>query len=182
MKRMRSWSWPAAASSLLLLAACQDRLFDNPLDPSVSEVVFEVVQTITGPAAAPRGLAWDGATLWLADGAGSVLYSLNPASGAVVRALRPPAPGLSDAAYDGADLWACGEADVFLLKIGFLAGDVLKRLNMQRGSFTALEYGRGALWAADAQSNKILRVDPETGEVLGSFGNPGTLITGLAFD
>jgi DNA-binding beta-propeller fold protein YncE len=53
---------------------------------------------------------------------------------------------------------------------------------MQRGAFTALEFALGALWAADAQANKILKIDPETGEVLGSFANPGTRASGLAFD
>jgi hypothetical protein len=38
------------------------------------------------------------------------------------------------------------------------------------------------LWAADAQTNKILRIAPETGEILGTFADPGTRAAGLAFD
>jgi streptogramin lyase len=173
--------WPVAFS-LIVLAACQDRLFDNPFDPQVSEVVFEVANTVFTPALAPRGLTWDGTVLWNIDASAGALIGLSPANGTVVRTLKAPVAAASDAAYDGADLWICGENDVFIFKVNILNGDVQKRLNMQRGSFTACEFALGTLWLADAQSNKILQVDPETAEVRGSFANPGTRAGGLAFD
>ena len=171
-----------AVSSLLLPAACRDRLFDNPFDPSQGEVVFEVANTIFSPAVSPRGLTWDGTVLWNVDGSSGTLVGLNPANGTLVRSLNAPAAGASDAAYDGSDLWICGEADVFVYKINILNGGIQKRLNMQRGSFTACEFALNTLWLADAQSNKILQVDPETAEVRGSFANPGTRAGGIAFD
>jgi DNA-binding beta-propeller fold protein YncE len=70
---------------------------------------------------------------------------------------------------------------VDIYKINILNGEVQKRLNLQRGSFTAIEYGLGSLWLADYQSNKILRIDPETGEIISSFPNPGILVDGLTF-
>ena len=172
----------ATVSSLIFAVACQDRLFDNPFDPQVGEIVFEVVNTIYTPALRPRGLTWDGTAIWSVDNANEILYALNAASGGLVRTLRSPMFNTTDAAYDGQDLWICGESDVNVYRIGLFNGDVQKRLNMQRGSFTAMEYGQGFLWLADAQSNKILKVHPETAEVLGSFSNPGTRAGGLAFD
>ena len=171
-----------AAFSLLAGTACQDRLFDNPFYPQAGEVIFEVGNTIMTPAASPRGLTWDGTMLWNVDAASGQLIGLSPASGTVVRTLKAPLAPVADAAYDGADLWVCGQADVFVYRVNILNGDVQKRLNMQRGSFTACEFALGSLWLVDAQANKVLQVDPETGEVRGSFANPGTRADGLAFD
>jgi hypothetical protein len=168
--------------SLAALPACRDRLFDNPFDPDIGEVAFEVLQTLISPASAPRGLTWDGSLLWLVDGASDSLAGLNPASGALIRSLAPPLSQATDAAADGPDLWICGEGSTDVFKVNALNGDVMKRLSLQRGSFTACEYAQGTLWLADALSNKILRVDPETAEVLGSFDNPGARAAGLAFD
>ena len=126
--------------SLAFAAACQNRLFDNPFDPAMGEVVFEVIATVYTPAFAPRGLTWDGTAIWNVDGANDSLYALNPANGTLIRSLRSPLPATTDLAYDGSDLWVCGEADANVYRIGIFNGDIQKRLNLQRGSFTALEY------------------------------------------
>ena len=127
-------------------------------------------------------MTWDGSLLWTVDGASGRIAGLNPASGALVRTLSPPFPGTTGVASDGADLWVCGEGSSDVYRINVINGDIQKRLSLQRGSFTACEYAQGSLWLADSLSNKILRVDPETAEVIGSFGNPGTRAAGLAFD
>jgi len=172
----------AVVISLLVPSACRDRLFDNPFDPNVGEVVFEVVQTLVTPISAPQGLTWDGSLLWNIDGASNTIVGLNPSNGTMVRTLKSPLAGTADAAFDGADLWVCGEWDADVYKINVLNGDIQKRLSLQRGSYTACEFAQGSLWLADALSNKILRVDPETAQILGSFDNPGTRAAGLAFD
>jgi streptogramin lyase len=182
MRMKRLWLAPLIVFSGLALSACRDRLFDNPNDPQAGEVVFEVANSFFGPALAPRGLAWDGFSIWVVDSSNGALLNINPSNGGLLRTLQPAVAGLSGVAYDGTDLWVCGEGEVFLSKINALSGDVVKRLNLQRGSFTALAHGQGVLWAADAQTNKILKIDPETGEVLGSFADPGTRAAGLAFD
>ena len=167
---------------LCLLFSCQDRLFDNPFDPDAGRVVLEVVNTILTMSYVPRGLCWDGSTLWNFDAYANTLYSLNRLSGTLVRSLSSPLPTTTGIAYDGQDLWICSNTSVDVYKVNILNGEIQKRLHLQRGSFTAIEFGQGALWLADALSNEILRVDPETAEVTGSFPNPGTLIRGIAFD
>jgi len=171
-----------AVFSLILSAGCKDRLFDNPFDPQAGEIVFEIMNTVYTPAIAPRGMTWDGSTLWNVDGSGDTLLSLNASNGTLVRTLKSPLVNTTDIAYDGLDLWVCGESDVNVYRINVFSGDVQKRLNLQRGSFTAMEYGLGFLWLADAQSNKILKVNAETAEILASFPNPGVRASGLAFD
>ena len=168
--------------SIFLHQSCQDRLFDNPFDPKAGEIVFEVVSTILTPAYMPLSLAWDGSTIWNVDGYNETLYSLNRLSGAQVRALTSPLPATTGIAYDGHDLWVCSEFSVDVYKINLLNGMIQKRLNLQRGSFTAIEYGLDSLWLADIQLNMILRVNPETGEIISSFYNPGVGVDGLAFD
>ncbi len=170
------------AFSLFPHNSCQDRLFDNPLDPKAGEIVFEVVSTIFTPSFIPLSLAWDGSTIWNVDGYNETLYSLNRLSGAQVRALTSPLPATTGIAYDGQDLWVCSELSVDVYKINILNGEIQKRLNLQRGSFTAIEYGLNSIWLADIQSNTIIRVDPETAEVISSFPNPGVRVDGMAFD
>jgi len=171
-----------AVLAFVLQSACSDRLFDNPFDPDFGEALIEVVNTISTPAPWPRGLAWDGTTLWNVDASSNTLYSLNRLNGSIVRALSSPLPGTSGIAYDGRDLWVCGIETPFVFKISVLNGDIQRRLNLQKGAFTAVAFGREALWLADHLSNRILEVDPETAEVLSSFPNPGPRANGLAFD
>lgn len=170
-----------AASSLVFLIGCNDRLFDNPYDPGRGEAVFEVQNTIYTPAFRPAGLTWDGIVLWNVDGSNDILDGLNSANGSLIRSLRSPLASTTDLAYDGQALWICGDADTNIYRINLVNGDVQKRLSLQRGTFTAIEYAQGLLWVADAQSNKILQVNPETAEILGSFPNPGVRAAGLAF-
>lgn len=169
------------AFSLIFSAGCQDRLFDNPFDPEESEIVFEVINTVYSPAFEPRGMTWDGTTLWNIDGSNDTLFGLNAASGAPIRSLKSPLPNTTDLAYDGQDLWVCSESDINVYKINIFTGGIQRRLNLQRGSFLAMEYSLEFLWLADALSNKILKVNPETAEVLSSFPNPGIRVGGLAF-
>ncbi|MFC2161659.1 hypothetical protein ACFLRX_08420, partial [Acidobacteriota bacterium] len=107
---------------------------------------------------------------------------LNRLSGALVRALSSPLPTTTGIAYDGQDLWVCSETSVDVYKINIFNGDIQKRLYLQRGAFTAIEFGLDSLWLADALTNEILRIDPETAEVTASFPNPGTFVSGIAFD
>jgi len=181
-RRARFACLSIAVFSLAAVPSCRDRLFDNPFDPDVAEVVFEVVQTLAAPISSPLDLTWDGSLLWVVDGPTGLLAGLNPASGALVRTLRPPVSATTGVASDGADLWVCGGESADVYRINVLNGDIQKRLSLQRGAFTACEYAQGSLWLADSLSNKILRVDPETAEIIGSFGNPGTRVAGLAFD
>ena len=148
--------------SFCFLFSCQDRLFDNPFDPDAGSVVLEVVNTILTSSFVPRGLCWDGSTLWNVDAYANTVYSLNRLSGALVRFLTSPLQTTTGIAYDGQDLWVCSDTSVDVYKISIFNGDIQKRLHLQRGSFTAIEFGLGSLWLADALSNKILRVDPET--------------------
>ena len=179
-------AWPLLSIflfSLLVFPGCQDRIFDSPFDPEASEALFEVVNTILTPAAVPLGLAWDGNTLWNADGYTDILYSLNRLNGALVRSIASPQALLSGVTFDGEDLWICSEAGATIFKVGILTGGIQKRLDLQKGAFSALVYGSGgSLWIADSLSNKILQVDSLTGEILSTFANPGKRVDGMAFD
>ncbi len=167
---------------IIFVCSCEDRIFDNPFDPNAEEVVFEVVNTIYTPAYYPQGLCWDGNTLWNVDGYYDILYSLNRLSGAQVRSLSSPLPSTSGVAYDGENLWVCSESSTYVYRINLLNGDIQRMLHLQKGFFSAVEYALGSLWLADILSNKIIEADPETGEILSSFSNPGFSLDGLAFD
>ena len=106
--------------SLALVSSCQDRLFNSPFDPDAGEGIFEVISTIVTPANEPRGLSWDGSTLWNVDGGANSLVSFNRFTGAPIRVLSSPLPDTTGIAFDGQDLWVCSRTVSYVYKINFI--------------------------------------------------------------
>ena len=78
--------------SLLFLAACNDRLFDNPNDPDAETRAYEILSTMQVVGIVPVDLTFSGNALWAVD-AQSRILSLNYSSGALIRELDFPAAG-----------------------------------------------------------------------------------------
>ena len=56
----------------------------------LNPVTGYVSQTLLLPATDPRGVAWDGANLWVLTSANRTIYKLNPTNGAGVGGLSSP--------------------------------------------------------------------------------------------
>ena len=168
-----------AVSSLLCLAACNDRLFDNPNDPDAETRAYEILSTLQA-GIAPVDLTFSGDALWAVDSLSRVL-SLNYNSGALIRELEFPLPA-AGIAYDGEDLWLSVKDTSQLVLVSIINGSQIRALNLLRGSFGPMEYFSGRLYVTDYLTNTILVVDPENGTIERSIPQPGFAIDGICHD
>jgi outer membrane protein assembly factor BamB len=180
MKTTHSAPALLAAFSLLCLAACNDRLFDNPYDPGAETRAYEILSTLQADGVAPLDLAFSGDALWAVDSLSRVL-ALNYNSGALVRELDFP-QGAGGVAYDGEDLWLSVRNTSQLVLVNVVNGAQIRVLNLLRGSFESLDYMDGRLYVADRLSNMVLVVDPGSGAIERSIPQPGVAIDGVCHD
>ncbi len=168
-----------AVFSLVLLAACNDRLFDNSLDPDAELRAYEILSTIQTDIV-PLDLTFSGDALWAVD-AGSRVVALNHNSGALIRELdvQLPAGGI---AYDGKDLWLSVRDTPQLAQVSIINGSQIRMLKLLRGSFGALDYFSGRLYVSDRLTNSVLVVDPEDGTIERSIPQPSFAIDGVCLD
>lgn len=180
MKPTRTAPALLAVFSLVWLAACNDRLFDNPYDPNAEERAYEIVSTMQAGGIAPLDLTFSGNALWAADGRVR-LVALNPNNGTMIRELEvgQPAAGI---AYDGVDLWLSVANSSQLELVNIVNGARIRTLNLLRGDFGAMDYFSGRLYISDRLSNSILVVDPENGTIERSLPQPGSAIDGICHD
>jgi len=169
-----------AAFSLLCLAACNDRLFDNPYDPDAQPSAYEILGTLQVSGIAPVDLAFSGDALWVVDDF-SRIQALNPNTGAVIRELDPEVEA-NGICYDGSDLWLTTKNSTQIVKISIINGEILRVLDLTRGRFAAIDFYSGRLYICDQLSNSILQVDSETGTVERTMANPGFSLDGVTFD
>lgn len=176
---MRSAPALLAAFSLLCLAACNDRLFDNPYDPGAELRAYEILSTLQS-GIVPVDLTFSGDALWAVDAASRVV-ALNYTTGALIRELESPlaAGGI---AYDGEDLWLSVKDTSQLVQVSIINGSQIRTLNLLRGRFGALDYFSGRLYVSDRLSNAILVVDPLNGTIERSLAQPGYAIDGVCHD
>jgi DNA-binding beta-propeller fold protein YncE len=141
------------------------------------------------PQGLPRGLAWDGSSLWVVAGINveqPVIYELDPADGSVLSSFNAPGTGHRDLAWDGEALWysAHGTRTIYRLNRN---GTVLRQFTAAGGAEgqpRGLAWDGTNLWHADAAGPErtIFRLSPVDGEVLEQFTSPVTLPVALEWD
>ncbi|MCX6558690.1 MAG: hypothetical protein NTW95_14870 [Candidatus Aminicenantes bacterium] len=178
MKTKRSALACACIFSLLALAGCDDRLFDNPLDPEAETRAYEILATLPAANIVPVDLTFSGDVLWVVD-AQSRILALNYNSGALIRELDFSQP-VSGIAYDGNDLWLGIKNSNQVVQVNIVNGAQIKALNLLRGNVGCLDYAAERLYVADTMSNTILVVNPDSGTIERTINQPGFAISGLA--
>jgi outer membrane protein assembly factor BamB len=166
--------------SLIFLVGCNDRLFDNPLDPNAETRAYEILATLQAVNVVPVDLTFSGDVLWVVD-AQSRILSLNYNSGALIRELDFP-QSVSGIAYDGKDLWLGIKNSNQVVQVNIVNGAQIKALNLLRGDVGCLAYEAGRLYVADKLSNTILVVNIDSGTIEKTISQPGFTINGLVFD
>lgn len=168
------------AFSLFSLAACNDRLFDNPSDPEAETRAYEVLATLQVNGVVPVDLTFSHDALWVVDSLSRIL-ALNYSSGAQIRELDFP-QSVAGIAYDGKDLWLSVKNSSQLVQVNIVTGAQIRVLNLLRGDFGCLDFAAGRLYVADRLSNAVLVVDPGSGAIERSIPHPGFAIDGVSFD
>jgi outer membrane protein assembly factor BamB len=168
------------AFSLLLLSGCQDRLFDNPLDPDADTRAYEILATLQTAGIVPLDITFSGDVLWVVD-VNSRILALNYNSGALIRELDVD-HAISGIAYDGHDLWLAVRETNQVVQVNMVNGAQIRALNLLRGNLGCLAYANDRLYAADKLTNAVLVIDTATGTIERSLSQPGFSINGLVSD
>jgi hypothetical protein len=166
--------------SLIVLAGCNDRLFDNPFDPDAETRAYEILATLQVSGVIPVDITFSGDAIWVVDSLSRIL-ALNYDSGVLIRELDFPQP-VSGIAYDGKDLWLSIKNSSQVVQINIVNGAQIKALNLLRGDLGCLDYADSRLYIADRLSNAVLIVDPDSGSIEKSIPQPGFAVNGLAHD
>jgi hypothetical protein len=116
----------------------------------------------------PRGLAWDGSSLW-ASGGGWV-HRINPNTGEAEYRFGVPF-NVSGLTWDGSYLWTVTYPvyEAGIRKIDPETGEVVHKIPNPCGFATGLTWDGEALWVNDGENAVVYRVSPDTGGVLGYF-------------
>lgn len=133
----------------------------------------KVIKRIASPAASPRGLAFDGKNLWVADTEAGRLYRFAREDGAVLGEYVSPVKVPSGIAWDNSNLWIVGEGEcgredkncnkARLVKLDIVSGRVTEEIDLpeQIGKPSALVFIDGTLWISDYELNRIFKVSSE---------------------
>jgi len=119
----------------------------------------------------PLGLAFDGASLWIALQGGRAIVQLDPADGGILNTI--PMDGQAFAlAFDGQHLWAALGDRGEIVEIDPADGSLLGRVSVgERPS--ALLFDGMTLWSADQGSDSVSRIDVATAEKTSTIGVKG---------
>jgi hypothetical protein len=138
-------------------------------------VNYEVLLQLPAPGDSPRGLAYDGVNLWIADAKDSKIYKISPTDGSVIAEFNSPVKVPSGLAWDCAGLWVVG-MDTCKPVASSCYASKLVRLDIETGRVvleaslpwqitrpTSMAWVDGILWVGDSNLNRIFQL-PSTGK------------------
>ena len=146
----------------------------------------------------PFGLAFDGASVWVANNQSNSVSKIDPATGQAVNITLPAGSGPFDVAFDGTNIWVTDNLNGKVSKIVASTGTVVG--SGFNTSLVAPVAGSGpvgiafdgtSIWVANSASGTVSKINPATGAIEAEFqtsvGIPGVLSadaspTGVAFD
>lgn len=129
----------------------------------------------------PRGLAWDGSYLWMAEDDTKSLYRIDTLDGSVVDTINTPGNSNTQGlTWDGSHLWHA-EYDGRVYKIDPVAKIVVLSFNTPTSRPTGLAWDGTYLWTASYQDDKIYQFSAVDGSLINEFASPTTNPWGLTW-
>jgi len=165
----------------LNLSACEDRIFDNPLDPDASFRAFEIINIFGLDPSAVYGLTWDGSSLWACNRDNSSLLMIDRLSGSVIRRLASPVPDPVSIHYENEIFFIIARNSNKLYKMDYYNGKILYSMNVSLNKMTAIAGDGNDLFIGDESTRQIYRVNKETGELISGFKYAGAKIDGMTY-
>ena len=111
----------------------------------------------------PTALAFDGSSLWVANGNSNNLMKINPVTGAVGAPI-PVGAYPRALAFDGSSIWVANQNSNNVMKINPLTGAVGAPIHVGTSPF-ALAFDGRSIWVANYDSSSIQKINPATGAV-----------------
>jgi outer membrane protein assembly factor BamB len=141
-----------------------------------------ILRSFAAPADNPRGITFDGRSLWLTDSLTDLIYQLDPRDGTVLKSFATPADNPTGITFDGRSLWLCDTGADLIYQLDPRDGTVLKSFATPDSTGIDLAFDGRSLWHTDFLTNLIYQLDPRDGTVLKSFATPTTNAWGVTFD
>jgi streptogramin lyase len=127
----------------------------------------------------PRGVAFDGANLWVTNQTANTVSKINPATGTKVD--FPTGLGPTGIAFDGTSIWVVNSGS-----------DSVSKFNPLTGAATSFPTGGTApvgiaydgtyIWVTNVVTDNVSRLNPATGAAVGGPFAAGDGPTGIAYD
>jgi hypothetical protein len=151
----------------------------RPLIPKryPEELADEAV--LPSPDADPAGVAWDGASLWVAGRKSKRIFRIDPGTGKVLESFSAPGRFPTCLAADGRHLW---HTDARTRRLYCLAAGKVTRQFALDWECVGVAVGRKGLIVGDWRSDKLRVVSKQTGKVLRTIDAPDRNLWGLAAD
>lgn len=161
---------------------CQDRIFNNPLDPDKVDIGYRIDSIITlAEGLVPIDMTFSGDSLWILDQF-SRIYAVNHNSGSIIRRLSITQGSIKGIAYDGSNLWCLDNTQSQIIQINIVNGETLKVMGLPIGDYHSMDYSDNRFYIANHRNSSILVIHRESGENLGNIDYPSLSTDGLATD
>ncbi|MBU0486546.1 MAG: transglutaminase, partial [Bacteroidetes bacterium] len=124
-----------------------------------------ILHTIQAPSDCPRGLAFDGKSLWSIDNCSDEIVQFDPSDGTTIRSFPSPAHDPQGIAWDGKYLWVCDRAMNELYMVDPQSGCVIIITDSPGPFPLGLGFDGKNLWNGDYQLKKIYKLKVRDGEL-----------------
>ena len=127
----------------------------------------------------PEGVAFDGASIWVANFASNAVSKINPATNTII-ATVPVGVDPAGVAFDGSFIWVSNNGAGTVSKINPSTNAVVATVDVGDEP-QQLVFDGTSIWVANALSDDVSKINPATNTVtatIGLFGAPW----GVAFD
>jgi hypothetical protein len=126
----------------------------------------------------PYGVAFDGSSIWVANGIGFSVTKLQASDGTTLGSFSVNSPlGL---AFDGANIWVTNNGQGTVTKLRASDGKNLGSFAVGSGPI-AVAFDGANIWVANFDDNSVTKLRASDGTNLGTFA-VGTVPYSLAFD
>ena len=149
--------------------------------PIVPLDLGDVVNSFSAPASGLIGLEWIYGYLWAASSSNSMLYKLDPVSGAVLETISVPGLDTGGLAWDGSAFWITDSGADIIAKVD-TSGTVLLTFPAPSSGPVGLAWDGTYLWDVDFVSDELHKINPSNGAVLHTISSPDTRPAGVAWD
>jgi len=148
----------------------------------VQAKVGDIVKVIETPGPCPKGLAFDGKNLWLADSFTDRIYAIDAETGETIRSFETPGYAPEGLAWDGESLWHIDSAENLLYRLDTSSGKATKIVESSTGNPRDLAWDGEFVWIVDHKKDLLMRVSPVDGAAVKFFASPAAEPAGVTFD
>jgi len=144
--------------------------------------VGDILQVIDTPGPCPKGLAFDGKNLWLADSFTDRIYAIDTGTGKLIKSFETPGHHPEGLAWDGEYLWHTDSGENLLYRLEPNNGAAIKVVESSTANPRDIAWDGKFIWIVDHREDVLMRTSPVDGAAAKFFPCPAKESTGITFD